>query len=366
MTEHESPQILLIEDEKPHAQIVMRAFEDQGKSARIMLVSTLGKAYDFLDTNSPDLVILDWFLPDGEGIEFLTRDNHPKRFPIVVMTSQGNERLAVEAMKAGALDYIVKSADTMNHMPHIVERSLREWRLMDKYDQANNDLKEAYNELQVAYLDTINRLVLAAEYKDEDTADHITRMSRYSALLADKIGLEDTHIYFIRYASPMHDIGKIGIPDRILFKKGKLSREEFEVMKKHTVIGAKILEKPNAKVLKYAHEIAISHHEKWNGKGYPQGLSGNDIPVSGRIVGLVDVFDALTSMRPYKDPYPVDVALDILKKERGEHFDPEIIDAFFENLDGILTIKKEVDSHKRTPTDDFKWSQRDMEDDDES
>ena len=206
------------------------------------------------------------------------------------------------------------------------------------------ELKSANQELQESYLDTIHRLVLAAEYKDEDTGAHIVRMSRYSVLIAAKLGLPGEEVQNIQYAAPMHDVGKIGIPDNILMKPGKLTDEEFDFMKTHTTIGAKILVDSKAEILQLAQQIAISHHEKWNGRGYPQGLAGDTIPLAARIVGLTDVFDALTSKRPYKDPFPVEVALDIIKKERGEHFDPDVVNVFFENIDEILKIKDEVDA----------------------
>jgi len=222
------------------------------------------------------------------------------------------------------------------------------------------DLKAAHQELQGAYLDTIHRLVLAAEYKDEDTGDHIVRMSRYSALIAEKLGLPGEEVQNILYAAPMHDVGKIGIPDSILMKPAKLTDEEFEIMHTHATIGAKILADSKAEILQVAERIAISHHEKWNGKGYPQGLSGDKIPVEGRIVGLADVFDALTSRRPYKDPYPIEVAVDIIKKQRGQQFDPDVVDVFLENLDEFLKIKAEVGSAEDVSLSDFVWSERDQ------
>jgi len=203
------------------------------------------------------------------------------------------------------------------------------------------ELKAAHKELQEAYLDTIYRLVLAAEYKDEDTGDHIKRMSRYCALIAEKLELPAKEVQNILYAAPMHDVGKIGIPDSLLLKPGKLTDEEFDIIKTHSTIGAKILAHSKSKILQVAEQIALSHHEKWNGKGYPQGLAGENIPLVGRIIGLADVFDALTSKRPYKDPFPVEKAIDIIKKERGEHFDPHIVDVFLENIDEILKIKEE-------------------------
>jgi len=223
-----------------------------------------------------------------------------------------------------------------------------------------SELKSTHQELQEAYLDTIHRLVLAAEYKDEDTGDHIIRMSRYSALITAKLGLPDSDVQNIRYAAPMHDVGKIGIPDSILMKPGKLTDEEFDFMKTHTNIGAKILANSKAEILQLAQQTAISHHEKWNGRGYPQGLSGTKIAIAGRIVGLADVFDALTSKRPYKIPYPLEVAVDIIKKERGEHFDPDVADVFLENIDEFVKIKKEVGSAEDVSLADFVRSERDQ------
>jgi len=230
----------------------------------------------------------------------------------------------------------------------------------DDLNKTFSELKSTHQELQEAYLDTIHRLVLAAEYKDEDTGDHIVRMSRYSALIAAKLGLPDSNVQNIRYAAPMHDVGKIGIPDNILMKPAKLTDEEFDFMKTHANIGAGILAKSKAEILRLAWQIAISHHEKWNGRGYPQGFSGDKIPIAGRIVGLADVFDALTSKRPYKVPYPIEVAVDIIKKERGEHFDPDVADIFLENIDEFIKIKKEVGSDEDVSLADFVRSERDL------
>ena len=235
---------------------------------------------------------------------------------------------------------------------------------IEKYSDDLNktiaDLKSIDQELREAYLDTIHRLVLAAEYKDEDTGDHIVRMSRYCAFLAERLSLPAEDTQHILYAAPMHDVGKIGIPDSILLKSAKLTEEEFELMKEHTTIGAKILANSNAKILQLAQEIAVSHHEKWNGKGYPNGLSEENIPLAGRIASLADVFDALTSRRPYKEPYPIETACDIIADGRGDHFDPTLVDLFLKNIDEILIIKTDVDraqnmSLSDAPGKETKW-----------
>ena len=224
-----------------------------------------------------------------------------------------------------------------------------------------NELKLTNAELKDAYLDTIYRLVLAAEYKDEDTGKHITRTSRYCALVAEHLDLPGHEIEILFSAAPMHDVGKISIPDNILMKPGKLTDTEFNIIKTHTLAGAKILSNSKGKVIQAAEQIALTHHEKWNGKGYPQGLVGQEIPLIGRIVGIVDVFDALTSLRPYKDPYPLEIALNIINKERGEHFDPDVTDVFIKHIDQIMEIKNEVDLAASPSLTDFTWSARDID-----
>ena len=194
-------------------------------------------------------------------------------------------------------------------------------------------------ELKEAYLDTIFRLSVAAEFKDDDTAVHIHRVSGYSAALAEGLGLPPTEVESIRNASPMHDIGKLGVPDDILMKPGKLTPDEFKEMQKHTLFGGKILENAKAKLLKVSEEIALTHHEKWDGSGYPRGLRGENIPLAGRIVALADVFDALTSKRCYKPAFSLEESLKIIRESAGHHFDPKLVWVFNYNLEKILAVK---------------------------
>ncbi len=223
------------------------------------------------------------------------------------------------------------------------------------------NLRSAHFELQEAYRDTIFRLVLASEYKDKDTGNHITRLSRYCTLLARRMGLPQQEVENISYAAPMHDVGKIGIPDSIILKNGMLSENEFAIVKSHTRIGADILENARGAVLKTAQTIALSHHEHWDGTGYPQGIKKTEIPLPARIVALTDTFDALTSERPYKKPYPIDISCDIIRKERGKHFDPDVVDLFLNHIDDFVSIKREID--KKEPlysSPQVVWSERDL------
>jgi len=201
-------------------------------------------------------------------------------------------------------------------------------------------VQERTQELFQTQLEIIKRLGLAAEYRDNETGLHIVRMSQISALLAKAAGLDDVEAEMVLNASPMHDIGKIGIPDHILLKPGKLNSEEWVTMQTHTTIGARILSGHHSSLLEMACEIALTHHEKWDGSGYPKGLKGNDIPLTGRIVALADVFDALTSERPYKHAWTARDAVTLIKEDSGKHFDPRLVEQFLSLLPEIVAIKE--------------------------
>ncbi|MFH0823916.1 MAG: HD domain-containing phosphohydrolase [Pseudomonadota bacterium] len=226
--------------------------------------------------------------------------------------------------------------------------------------EAEQEIRNAYDELQEAHLDTIHKLAFAAELRDEETGDHIVRMSSVSALIARKLGLSQKHVYNILHASPMHDVGKIAIPDEILRKNGKLTHEEFAIIKQHPEKGARILAGSKSEMLHLAQQIALCHHERWDGKGYPRGLKGEAIPIEGRIVALADVFDVLISERPYKDPYPVDVAKEMIRQGRGTQFDPHITDIFLDNFDEVLKIREDRAGESSLSLIEFSWSERDL------
>ncbi len=243
-------------------------------------------------------------------------------------------------------DQLIKYAKDLSEVYKSEKEKRKEleaaYKQLKKYAEALNntieELKDKNKELKDAYLDTVLRLGIAAEYKDKEIGDHIARMSNFSVFIAKKIALPDKNVQNILFSSPMHDVGKIGIPDSILLKKGKLTNKEFEIIKTHCTLGARLLSNSNSEILQLAESIAFTHHEKWNGNGYPQGLSGEGIPIEGRIIALADVFDALTSKRHYKEPYPVEMACNIIREERGKHFDPELADVFSDNLNEIIKM----------------------------
>ena len=292
-------------------------------------------------------------MPGMDGFEVARRvrqDDKHRLLPIILVTALRETEDRVKGIEAGCDDFISKPVDKIELLARV--RSLLKVKayndLLSNYrkelesevTKRTEELKRAFERIKAASLDTIYRLSMASEYKDEDTGAHIKRMSRYSAAVARQIGLDESTIETILYAAPMHDLGKIGIPDVILMKPGKLDPVEWEIMKLHTVIGAKILKGSDAEFIRLGETIALSHHEKWDGSGYPNSLKGTEIPIAGRITAIADVFDALTSKRPYKEPFSVEKSLTIVREGRGSHFDPDVVDAFFAIQDEIIAIKK--------------------------
>jgi len=374
----QSVTLLIVDDETAIREMLKLLFEMDGYYC--LTAENGHQALNILESLKVDVVITDVNMPEMNGIELLRQGKKLSKSDFIVITGYADDFTYDRMIEEGASDFIYKPVATKEMLIRL-KRVLRERSLLKERDRINQELEEsnlqlkryaqelnqtldelkgANNDLREAYLDTINRLVIAAEYKDEDTGDHILRISLFSALIAERIGLPADLIINLKYAAPMHDIGKIGIPDRILLKPATLEEEEFEIIKTHTTIGASILAGSKSDVLRMAHDIALTHHEKWNGSGYPHGLKFEKIPIIGRIVGLVDVFDALTSNRPYKKAYPFEVAFEIIRKERDRHFDPMVMDAFQDNFEEIAAIKKEFSASRPITAEDLQWSERDL------
>lgn len=296
--------------------------------------------------NLPDLVIVDYMMPVMDGIEFIRQFRRlPGResIPIVMVTAIDEAAVRYDALSAGANDFLNKPIDKTEFMARVRNMlALRgaQKRLEDKAAWLAEEVLKATEEIVQRERETIHRLSRAAEYRDPETGAHIQRMAHYSWLIAMRMKLPKEDQDLILEAAPMHDIGKVGTPDHILLKPGKLDPEEFEIMKEHARIGHEILSNSRSPLLLAAAEIALSHHEKFNGSGYPQGLVGKDIPLFGRIVAVADVFDALTSARPYKVAWEVDRAVAFMKENSGSHFDPECIDLFMRDFDQVLSIRE--------------------------
>lgn len=212
------------------------------------------------------------------------------------------------------------------------------------FQQLLKEREAAYDALAKSHLETLQRLAVAAEYKDDDTGVHIIRMSHFSSIIASALGKDEKYCELLLQASPMHDIGKIGVPDSVLKKTGKLTEEEWVQMRRHPEYGASILSGSDVSVIRLASEIALSHHEKYDGSGYPSGLSGKDIPLSGRIVSLADYFDALTMDRVYRKAFPDEKVFEMIRENSGIHFDPEVVDAFFRVVDEIIAERERINN----------------------
>jgi len=352
--------ILVIDDEHRNLVVMEALLTPLGHDVR--LASSGEAGLQAAQGDPPDLILLDIQMPGIDGFEVARRvkaDDRTQLIPVVMVTGLTDEDAREKALEAGADDFLTKPVDRTelrtrvrsllkvkafnDHMIHYQKE------LEAEVASRTEQLRQALERSNRASLETIHRLSRAAEYKDEDTGEHIVRMSHYSAAIADRMGLQRRTVESILYAAPLHDIGKIGIPDRILLKPGKLEPEEWEIMKQHAVIGAGILKHSDSGVIRLAEIIALSHHERWDGSGYPQGLAGEEIPLAGRIVAIADVFDALTSKRPYKEAFPLEKAFQIIEEGRGSHFDPTVVDAFFGIKDRIVGIRETYGDRHESP-----------------
>ncbi|MBF0476641.1 MAG: two-component system response regulator [Deltaproteobacteria bacterium] len=342
--------VLVVDDEDRNLRLMEAMLIPLGY--KVYLAANGEAALSGVKDNPPDVILLDIMMPKMDGFEVTRRiksDEETRFIPIVMVTALKDVEDRVRALEAGADDFLTKPVDKVELRARV--RSLLKVKAyndhMKSYQRQleqevahrTEQLEQAFKRINMASLETIFILSRAAEHKDEDTGSHIRRMANYSAAVARKMGLPDRTVEAILYAAPMHDVGKIGIPDGILLKPARLTYEECEIMKTHTTIGGHILTTSLPGFLQFGKVIAMTHHEKWDGGGYPLGLKGKKIPLAGRIVAIADVFDALTSKRPYKEPFSLEKSYGIISEGRGTHFDPDVVDAFFAIEEEILSIK---------------------------
>jgi putative two-component system response regulator len=323
-TQDRRPQLLVVDDEPANLQVLRHILQED---YRLLFAKDGAKALELAAREKPELILLDVMMPGMTGYQVcaqLKATPATSAIPVIFVTALADVEDEAQGFAVGAVDYITKPVS-----PAIVKARVRTHLSLVRVE-----------ELRETRLQIVQRLGLAAEYKDNETGLHVIRMSHYSRVLALAAGFSEAQAEELLNAAPMHDVGKIGIPDAVLRKPGKLDGEEWEVMKQHAQIGADIIGEHPSGLLRMAREIALNHHEKWDGSGYPRGISGAEIPVEARIIAIADVFDALTSERPYKKAWPVEEAVQLLREQSGRHFDPELVELFLGQLPAILEIKE--------------------------
>ena len=337
----ENMKIISIDDNKTNLLII----ESYAKNLSLQIDSFLEPKEALVASSNIeyDLVIVDYMMPEINGLEFIQefRKNNLE-IPIIMLTAVGDDmQLQIKALEYGANDFLSKPINAPAFKARIINMlKLRKSQLLlkDKAMLLQEEVNKATLRLKESEHETLQMLGKTAEYKDPETNAHTQRVSHYCKILARAYGLDENLQDIIFYASPFHDLGKIGIPDRILLKPGKLDADEYEIMKKHSQIGYEILKGSKSKYLKAGGVIAYNHHEKYDGTGYPNGLRGQSIPIFGRITAIADVFDALTSIRPYKKAWSVDEAFNLLIEEKNRHFDPILVDLFIKNKEDVMNI----------------------------
>ena len=339
------PQQVLIVDDTEINLILFGALVKKLDNCQAHVFADPREALAWVTDNVPDLIIVDYMMPELDGIEFIRLvRNMPrhKLVPILMITANDQKQIRYSALDIGANDFLPKPIDKVEFLARARNMlSLNEARkhMADQASWLAGEVRKATQEIVQRERETVFRLTKAAEYRDPETGAHILRMSHYSMLIARELGLPEDDQQLLLEAAPMHDIGKVGISDNILLKPGPLTPEEFEVMKQHAIFGYELLAGSSSKLLQAAAEIAKGHHEKFDGSGYPGGISGQDIPIFSRIVAVADVFDALTSERPYKKAWSVEAAVDFLKKGAGTHFDPACVNAFLGAWEQVEVVR---------------------------
>jgi response regulator RpfG family c-di-GMP phosphodiesterase len=340
------PQHVLIVDDTEINLILFSALVKKLNNSVAHTFSDPRAALVWAQDHGADLVIVDYMMPELDGLEFIGLLHGLAAYesvPVLMITANDQKEVRYRALDSGASDFLTKPVDKIEFLA----RAKNMLTLSEARKKLNNhaawladEVRKATAEIVARERETVIRLSKAAEYRDPETGAHILRMAHYSRLIAQRLGLSVADQELLLEAAPMHDIGKVGIMDKILLKPGKLDFEEFEIMKQHAIFGYDLLKGSSSRVLQAGAEIAKGHHEKFDGTGYPFGLAGTNIPIFSRIVAVADVFDALTSERPYKKAWTLEAAVDMLKQGSGKHFDPACVSAFLDSWDEVLDIRQ--------------------------
>lgn len=341
-------QVLIIDDQSTGRTILKQVIQQIADNIIVTVFENAQEALIWLDSNAADLIVTDYRMPEMDGVQFIQQVRHKERHqhvPIMMITVVSEKEVRYEALEAGATAFLTRPIDQIEcrtscrnllqmHEQHLI--------IQDRADWLERQVDIATEQIIAREKETIIRLAKAGEYRDEGTGNHVVRMAKYAKKIAEATGqFTEKECNDLEYAAPMHDIGKIGIPDGVLLKPGKFSPDEWAVMKRHTTIGHAILSDSQSTYMQIGAVIALNHHERFDGKGYPNGLKGEDIPLIARVVSVADVFDALVSIRPYKPAWTTEDAISYIKQQVGTQFDPICVQAFLDQLDIIKKIQLE-------------------------
>ena len=363
-----SAKIMIVDDEPIIIKVTRKYLQAEGYEQFVTTSDSPG-ALDLIRQERPDVVLLDIMMPEVDGLtilENLRRDPELQFIPVIILTASSDRDTKLKALKLGATDFLAKPLDPNDltaRLRNVLTVKVYQDQLKDYSAQLEDQVRQRTAQLAASRLDVIRCLARACEYRDDNTGHHVIRVGRYVGVIARQLGFDEYRIEVIEHAAQLHDLGKIGVPDDILLRPGKLDPQEFELIKKHcgqgrdivqpmvdeerrmlqehTKKGLQILEAGTSPILSVAARIAMTHHENWDGSGYPLGLAGEEIPIEGRITALADVYDALSTKRPYKPIFPRDKCLDILNDDRGIRFDPTVLDAFLAGLEEVICIQVE-------------------------
>jgi putative two-component system response regulator len=325
--------ILVVDDEEPNLEALQRILEIGGYTT-LRMTSDPYSVPALIAERTPDLLLLDLHMPGRDGFDLLedlqSEIMDTSGFPVLVLTGDPTPATTRRALELGARDFLVKPFDRgelLLRMRNVVETHFLRKALETQNSVLESMVASRTRELERSRTEILGRLADVGEFRDGDTGRHTQRVGTLAARLAAVLGMDDAYSKIVRQTAPLHDIGKIGVPDRVLHKPGPLTPEEFEIMKSHTIVGARMLSRGDSELLQFAERIALSHHERWDGGGYPQGLSGASIPLEARLVAVADVFDALTHERPYRSAFPTSDAINYMREQSGAHFDPDVVAA---------------------------------------
>ncbi len=335
--------LLILDDIEPNLKLLALTVKKLDNIEVFPFTSPI-EAVKWCEKNEPDIILTDYLMPEMTGLEFIKTLKEEFGYDhvlTIMITAFDEKEVKHAALELGVNDFINKPIDTKEILAKVKNYiKIREYDiyLQDRNKWLKDQVNKATKSIKEREVELIHKLVAMAEYREQDTGYHINRVAHYSRLIADGLHLDTEEVELIFLAAPMHDIGKVGIPDKILLKPGKLTEEEFEIIKSHTTIGYDILKNSESDLIKKGAVVALTHHEKWDGTGYPNNLKGEDIPLEGQIVAVADVFDALTSKRPYKDAWTFEKAVEYIESAAGSHFSPKCAEVFISNKKEVLSI----------------------------